>query len=175
MRPSRRTSKRATVQRIASSAVSPEACGMAHAAHVIGDAWVLLILRSVLYGVSRFGDLQAELGIARGVLSQRLSRLIDAGLLERASYKDGTDRAREEYRATMPARELLLTFVALQQWGDKWLREAAPAGRPVSIDTGEPLRVGFVTRNGREHAASRTTMRVVSAGEGEAGSRGRNS
>ncbi len=121
---------------------------MAHAADVMGDRWVLLILRSVLYGVSRFADLQAELGISRGILSERLERLVQAGLLERHAYQETGARPREEYRPTKAARALTLAFAALQQWGDVWLRAAPPPARPRSRLTGEPLKVAFVTSDG---------------------------
>lgn len=120
---------------------------------------MLLILRSVLYGVSRFGDLQAELGISRGVLSERLTRLANAGLLDRGTYQDDGDRTREDYRPTEAARALVLAFAALQQWGDVWLRAATPAARPVSRKTGAPLRVAFVDPSGALVPDREVTMR----------------
>lgn len=56
-------------------------CNMARGFELIGDRWTLLILRSALYGVRRFDDFQADLGIARSVLSNRLAELVETGIM----------------------------------------------------------------------------------------------
>ena len=64
------------------SPVPPDTCNLAKAIDLIGDRWTLLILRAALYGVRRFDDFQSELGCPRTVLSGRLKKLVDAGLLD---------------------------------------------------------------------------------------------
>ena len=59
---------------------------------VIGDRWTMLILREALRGRRRFSELRQELGIARPVLSNRLSKLVGAGILERVPYDDRPPR-----------------------------------------------------------------------------------
>ncbi len=132
---------------------------MANAADFLGDRWMLLVLRSALYGVSRFEDLLGELKIGRSVLSARLTLLVDAGLLERVTYREEGDRSRAEYIPTQAARELLIVFAAMQQWGDKWVRRKAPAIRPRRRSTGEELRVVFATTDGEIVALGDVTMR----------------
>lgn len=68
---------------------------------------------------------------------------------------------REAYVPTAAARDLALTFVALQQWGDRWLRDATATARPVALETGEPLHAGFVTSAGREHTSGDVVMKPV--------------
>jgi DNA-binding HxlR family transcriptional regulator len=121
---------------------------MAHLADAIGDRWTLLILRSALYGVARFEDFQGELGIGRSVLSDRLNRLVEAGLLTREAYQEERDRPRTEYRPAPAARALFIVFAAMQEWGDRALRRKAPRLRPRKKATREPLRVVFATAKG---------------------------
>ena len=64
------------------SPVSPDTCNLAKAIDLVGDRWTLLILRAALYGVRRFDDFHAELGCPRTVLSGRLKKLVDDGLLD---------------------------------------------------------------------------------------------
>src|SRR5271157_4700515 len=75
-----------------------QVCSVARSLEVVGERWSLLILRSVLLGVNRFDDLLGDLGITRSVLTARLGRLVDEGVLERVPYQDRPPRF--EYRAT---------------------------------------------------------------------------
>jgi DNA-binding HxlR family transcriptional regulator len=88
---------------------------------VVGDAWTLLILRDAFYGVRRFEDFQRDLGIARNILSHRLKRLVDQGLLARHLYSERPRR--HEYRFTARGRDLFGVLVALQAWGDRWAHD----------------------------------------------------
>ena len=106
------------------SPLPPHDCHLARAFDVIGDRWTLLILRSALYGVRRFDDFASELGAPRTVLADRLKRLTAAGLLARRDYREPRRRARPEYWLTPKGAELRLPFVALTQWGDRWLADA---------------------------------------------------
>ena len=53
---------------------------------LLGDQWTLLVLREAFYGVTKFDQFQVSLGIARNTLSERLDRLVGAGLLDRVRY-----------------------------------------------------------------------------------------
>jgi DNA-binding HxlR family transcriptional regulator len=103
-------------------------CSVAQCLEVVGEWWSLLILRDVFLGVRRFDDFQARLGISRNVLNQRLSRLVEQGILKRVSYQQHPPR--HEYRLTDKGRDLWLVVTAMRQWGDKW---AAPDGPPVDL------------------------------------------
>jgi DNA-binding HxlR family transcriptional regulator len=96
-------------------------CGLARALEVVGERWTILVLRDLFYGVHRFTDLQAHLDIPRAVLTDRLARLVEEGVLTRTEYR----RGRHEYTLTAEGRELWPVLYSLGQWGD---RHNAPKG-----------------------------------------------
>ena len=118
-------------------------CGAARALAEVGDRWTLLILREALYGVSRFEDMRADLGIPRSVLTQRLARMVDDGLLDRVPYRDEGARERSGYRLTRKGRALAPVVLALMRWGDAFLAPDGPALR-VTDGAGRPLKVALV-------------------------------
>src|SRR5919112_3206177 len=101
-----------------------QACSIARALEVLGERWTLLILRDCFYGVRRFSDLLAHLDISRAVLTDRLTTLVDAGLLERRA-EDGhpTYALTEAGLATWP------TIYALARWGERFAAEGTTTGR----------------------------------------------
>ncbi|MEU9393435.1 winged helix-turn-helix transcriptional regulator [Streptomyces sp. NPDC048324] len=94
-------------------------CAIAQALDVVGDWWTLLIVRDTARGVHRFDALQAELGVSRKVLTERLRLLVEADVLTRVPYQEHPPRY--EYRLTPRGRALLPVLVALQDWGDTWV------------------------------------------------------
>ena len=105
---------------------SKMACSIARTLDVVGEEWSPLILRDIWVGISRFDQLQAELGISRKVLTERLNHLVRAGVLERHPYDQ---RPRYEYALTEKGTELIDLLMVMTRWGDKWL--AGEAGPPV--------------------------------------------
>jgi len=105
---------------------SEMACSIARTLDVIGEPWSPLILRDIWVGFSRFEQLQADLGISRKVLTERLNHLVDRGVIERRPYDQ---RPRYEYVLTGKGRELVDVLMVMVAWGDKWL--AGEAGPPV--------------------------------------------
>jgi DNA-binding HxlR family transcriptional regulator len=124
-------------------------CNLARGFELIGDRWMLLILRSAMYGVRRFDDFQAELHVPRSVLSARLAALVDAGIMERREYREEGQRARTEYPLTQMGSQLGLPFFAMTAWGDKWLGEGEPHFGLQSRANGQKLRVALVDERGR--------------------------
>jgi DNA-binding HxlR family transcriptional regulator len=106
-------------------------CPIGRAVDVLGDRWTLLILRHATVGVTRFEDFRAELGIADNILSNRLARLVDAGVLVRVPYRDER-RTRHEYRLTAAGADVLGVLHALAGWGQAHTEPSSPA---------EPMRV----------------------------------
>jgi len=107
-----------------------EECPVARALAIVGDRWTLLVLRDVHLGIHRFDALQANLGISRKVLAQRLAALVDDGVLERVAYQERPRRF--EYHLTEKGTELGHVLLALKDWGERW----APAhGRVVARAT----------------------------------------
>jgi DNA-binding HxlR family transcriptional regulator len=103
-------------------------CSIARSLEVVGDRWTMLVLRSAFEGVRRFDDYQDALGVARNVLTDRLTRLCDEGVLRRVRYQERPDR--HEYRLTRKGVELWPVMMTLLKWGD---RHYAPEGPPMII------------------------------------------
>ncbi len=108
-----------------------------------------MILRDVFYGLSSFSQFQKNLDIARNVLSDRLDKLIENGILELQPVRPGV--ARYRYHLTDAGRDLFPLVVGLMQWGDKWVfgSEGAPVVL-VDREQGAPIQpVALQARNGR--------------------------
>jgi DNA-binding HxlR family transcriptional regulator len=93
-------------------------CPLPQAIELIGEKWAFLILRGALNGLRHFEEFQAGLGIARNILSNRLSRMVEGGILERAP--DTVDRRKIVYSLTGKGEALLPVVLALRQWGEDW-------------------------------------------------------
>ncbi|WP_410615504.1 winged helix-turn-helix transcriptional regulator [Amycolatopsis sp. lyj-109] len=119
------------------------ACPIARAADVLGEPWTLLILRNATAGTTRFEDFRAQLGIADNVLTTRLAKLVDRGLLTKLPYRDG-GRTRHEYRLTQAGSDALPVLHALGAWGDAHASSEHPPGPMTLIHSrcGQPTRPG---------------------------------
>lgn len=93
-------------------------CSVARALEIVGERWSLLILRDAFHGIRRFDDFRHDLGIARNVLTERLKKLVDAGVLARRQYE--MHPPRYEYVLTQKGRDLLPVLLAMMKWGDRW-------------------------------------------------------
>ncbi|MBS1691538.1 MAG: helix-turn-helix transcriptional regulator [Actinobacteria bacterium] len=92
-----------------------ESCPIARSLEIVGERWTLLILRDAFYGVRRFGDFHAHLGIPKAVLTERLTLLVAEGVLTRVSTPGG----RDEYILTDKGRRLWPTIWSLISWGNE--------------------------------------------------------
>jgi DNA-binding HxlR family transcriptional regulator len=113
-------------------------CSVAQALALLGDGWTLLIVREAFFGTRRFADFEAELGIAKNVLAQRLEHLVERGLLARVDA--GQHGVRYEYELTPMGKDLATVMTALRQWSDRWLVGAG--GEPLLVydrRTGRPI------------------------------------
>jgi len=97
---------------------STENCPIGRALELLGEKWTLLIVRDALNGVRRFDDFRQHVGLSEAVLSNRLRKLVDAGVLITQPYQDAGSRERFEYRLTPKGRDLLPVVIALKQWGE---------------------------------------------------------
>ena len=105
-------------------------CSVAGALEVIGERWTMLVVREVLYGRRRFSEMQRVLGVARNVLSARLERMVELGVLERRRYSERPERF--EYFLTESGLDLWPVMIAMMNWGDRHL-PTPPGGPPVRI------------------------------------------
>jgi DNA-binding HxlR family transcriptional regulator len=113
-------------------------CGLPQALEVMGERWSFMILRASFNGLHHFEEFLTELGIARNILSNRLAKLVEHGILRRDPCPD--DRRKIEYRLTEKGFDLLPTMVALRQWGQKYGAEVIE--NPVLVDERDRLPIG---------------------------------
>jgi len=91
-----------------------EGCPIARTLEIVGERWTLLVVRDAFYGVRRFSDFRAHLGIPKAVLSERLSFLVSEGVLTKAAG----GRGRDEYVLTAKGQRLWPTLWSLISWGN---------------------------------------------------------
>jgi DNA-binding HxlR family transcriptional regulator len=101
-------------------------CSVAKSLELVGERWTMLVVREVFLGNRRFDEMASRLGIARNVLTARLSRLVEEGVLERVRYQERPERF--EYRLTEKGIDLWPVIVSLVQFGDQYY---APDGPPL--------------------------------------------
>ena len=141
-------------------------CPIPGAVELIGEKWAFLILRGAFNGLQHFEEFQAGLGIARNILSDRLSKMVAGGILQRCSDPD--DKRRVIYSLTPKGEGLLPVVVALRQWGEEWgygkmdiVLADRRDGKPVrklclQAHDGRELKLGDLTWIERENAVFRT-------------------
>jgi DNA-binding HxlR family transcriptional regulator len=104
-------------------------CSIARTLAVVGEPWTPLVLRDIVFGLTKFDELQRDLGVATNILTDRLTTLVEHGLLTRTPYQRRPLRHR--YELTDKGADLVPVLLALMRWGDRWAAE--PAGPPVTI------------------------------------------
>lgn len=117
-------------------------CAIRSAIQAVGETWSLLILREAIYGLRRFDDFARALDCGRGVLSDRLKKLMAAGILERRTYAEPGQRARAEYHLTDKGWDVVPALLALGQWSARWT--PPPGGLTAQVTlrrNGQPVSV----------------------------------
>lgn len=116
-------------------------CGLPTALEAMGERWSFMILRASFNGVYHFEEFLTEIGIARNILANRLTKLTESGILHRTPCPD--DRRKVEYRLTQKGMELLPAMITLRQWGEKW--GTGVASNPVLADERDRQPISPVT------------------------------
>lgn len=139
-------------------------CSIARSVEAIGDPWSLLIVREALVsGASRFQEFREALGVAPNILSNRLTRLLEAGIFERTTYREPGSRPREAYHLTEAGRALNLVMGAYAEWGRTYRpKDGGTSPQFVDVGTGEALHLSFVTGAGRTAPPERLAARRTS-------------
>jgi DNA-binding HxlR family transcriptional regulator len=122
-------------------------CVIARSLGVIGERWTFLILRDAFYGRTRYDEFQQSLGVATNVLSARLKKLVEAGILERP------DGPRGAYRLTKKGRDLLPVLLNLVEWGNTYApSEDGPVVETVHCECcGAPVDFRAAATASRSH------------------------
>jgi DNA-binding HxlR family transcriptional regulator len=128
---------------------------------IMGDYWTWAVLSAAFFRLRRFDDMNEAIGVATNILSDRLNRLVDNGILARAIYQDAP--VRFEYRLTKAGRALFPLIMAMHGWSERWLCDfAAPPLKLVDRDTGERITPIVADRHtGAKLEARRTRWEVA--------------
>jgi DNA-binding HxlR family transcriptional regulator len=119
-------------------------CPITRAVDVLADRWTLLILKNANVGMTRFDEFSADLGIADNILSTRLNRLVELGLMVKSPYQAGR-RTRFEYKLTTAGADVLPILHTLADWGHKHTTIAGVQAVPITflhVDCGTPMEAG---------------------------------
>lgn len=142
------------------------ACSIERSLLVLGERWTLLVIREIFNGNHRFADIQASLGIARNMLSDRLKTLVEAGVLQTRTYQEPGSRPRQSYHLTQSGRDLQMVLAALQQWGDQHRpRPSGPSTVRRTRSRGQAVDVAFVTDGGERVSADDVTFLPAPEGD----------
>ena len=154
--------------------VADSVCPIARSQAVLGDRWTMLLIRELFLGTRRFDAFQAQTGMSSHLLSQRLKRLEQGGIVERQQYQARPPRY--EYRLTAKGKDLHSVLLALRAWGMRWYPAGEPAVRLVhntcgqEIETlafhhecGEVLRPRDITATFNEAFAAEREQRLAGA------------
>jgi len=145
------------------SALLEENCAIARSSAVLGERWVWVILRQAFNGARRFEDFATGIGLARNILSERLSSLVEHGILERRAYATHPIRTAYEYRLTAKGRALFPVYTALMQWGNEWTDLPAPPVELLHRPCGQRAPVRVVCASCGEEINARDTEPVLTA------------
>lgn len=111
-------------------------CPVARTLDLVGDRWCLLIVRDAMDGARSFTHFQQRTGVARNILTERLRRLVDHGILTRETAASGR---RQLYVLTPAGRDLFTVVVALRQWGERHMFEPGEAHSVLVDQSGRPV------------------------------------
>ena len=140
-------------------------CAIGATVGILGERPSFLVLREAFSGVRRFDDMQRRTGMPRQVLSQRLARLVDEGLLRKVPYQESGQRRRTEYRLTEKGLDLYPVLVAMMEWGDKYA--VCSTGSEVLLrhrDCGEPVELQIACAAGHVLESAREVTPVPGPG-----------
>jgi DNA-binding HxlR family transcriptional regulator len=119
-----------------------EACTIGAALAIVGEKWTFLVLREAFNGIRRFDDIRRRTSAPRQILSDRLARLVEQGLMRKVPYREPGQRSRSEYRLTEQGLALFPLIVALLEWGNEYAATpAGPAAELTHRDCGAPVHL----------------------------------
>jgi DNA-binding HxlR family transcriptional regulator len=132
-------------------------CSVARTLKIIGDRWSFLILREGWYGVRRFEEIRENLGIATNILADRLTRLVQAGVLRKVAYSG----ERFEYRFTEMGLDLYKPMLVMMAWGDRWLAQGKPPMRLRHKNCGQDFTAIVVCSECKRPIAAKDTNYIL--------------
>jgi DNA-binding HxlR family transcriptional regulator len=149
--------KKSTIRRRAP--VSKDQCPMAMAAEILGDKWTLLILREAFYGVQRYDDMRLDTFAPRSMLTDRLNKLVNNGIMKRQPYQEDGDRVRNSYVLTKKGASLAHVLMAMSFWGEEFILGHKAPVELIDRTSGHALSVEFVDEAGNVVAKKAAVLR----------------
>lgn len=138
-------------------------CSAARVLGLLSTKTAFLTVRECFYGTTRFDDFVARTGASAPAVSRALRQLESGRIITRVPYREPGTRARGEYRLTEAGEDLLPLFLALMQWGDRYLQGGRPPLSFVEARTGRAVRVGVTAGPAPETASGDIEIRLNSA------------
>lgn len=123
-------------------------CSIARSLEVLGEKWTLLVVREAFWGSTKFSEFQTSLGVSTDILTARLATLVEAGVLEKRSYREEGARVRPSYHLTASGNELRVVLGALAGWANEYRPHEGIGTVYRDRATHEPVRVGFISAAG---------------------------
>ncbi|WP_194813346.1 helix-turn-helix domain-containing protein [Nocardia sp. XZ_19_385] len=140
------------------------ACPVARTVDLVGDRWSLLIVRDAMEGPAAFTEFQRRLGIAKNILTDRLRKLVDHGILTTSTVPGGK---RHLYELTDAGQDLFTLVVSLRQWGERHaFADNEPHSTLVDHDGNPVALLRPTNRKGKSVTAATTRVRRVDAPDG---------
>lgn len=117
------------------------ACPMARAADLLGDEWLMLVLRELFRSPAKFDELQKRTGAATNILTKRLARMVEAGIVEKILYQEKPPRY--SYKLTKAGLGLLPVVLELMRYAEQWMPSSeAPPNQLRHLGCGQITRAG---------------------------------
>lgn len=130
------------------------ACPIARTARLIGDEWILLILRELFKKPHKFDELQKATSAATNILTNRLLRMVEAGIVSKLVYQERPPRYL--YRLTKAGLALLPLALEMMRYGEEWL----PSEQSSSLQL-RHLSCGQITKAGQFCSVCGEGLRLV--------------
>ena len=124
------------------------ACQVVRTLDVIGEKWSLLIVRNALRGQTKYSEFRESLGAPTDILTNRLGRLVDSGILERRAYREPGDRERSSYHLTPKGEALRVVVAAMITWGDEFNPAPQGAASKLVDADGASVSLAYVDGHG---------------------------
>jgi DNA-binding HxlR family transcriptional regulator len=109
--------------------VGSQVCSVARTMSILGDRWTMLIVREAFVDTKTFDEFVAYTGATPQVVSVRLKRLVEAGVLKKQPVEGW--KGRSEYLLTEMGHDLYPIICTIMLWGDTWLSDGK--GRPLVL------------------------------------------
>ena len=136
-------------------------CPIMKSVSEIGDKWILLILRECFIGYKRFDDFHTNLQVSKSVLTTKLNKMIDLGLLQKTEYKNEGERTRYEYRLTPKGKDLRIVIITLIEWGNAHLvNPKDDTLQVVDKVNRQPVEITLVSQSGEKLGMREVTLQV---------------